>query len=204
MQINNISVARYHKFPSVSSSALAPSSEGLFENLRAPFGLGLALQNKCAVGFLSLAVQQKKCLASVTIPGFHTLINQSLHFHNKKVFSSDLFLLFACKSRFTVMAVVASAGCRKFEWLNGEREVVVVGVVDQEPMIHRLLGALGQVALCSEIDVCSIAIFSKLIMIFGNSQNVRFCTEMSFNSTNRHKNDISWCKNTEFKIFKKL
>ena len=166
MQINNIEVARHRKFPSDSSSALAPSSEGLFENLTAPFGIRRPwlnnYRNKCAVGICSSAKQ--KCLALVTIPGFHTLINQSLHFHNKKVFSSDLFLLFACKSRFTVMAVVTSAGCRKFEWLNGEREVVVVGVVDQEPMIHRLLGALGQVALCSEIDVCSIAIFFKLIM----------------------------------------
>ena len=46
-----------------------------------------------------------------------------------------------------VVAVVAGAGGRQLEALDGEREVVVVRIVDQEPVVHRLLDALGQVAL---------------------------------------------------------
>ena len=52
--------------------------------------------------------------------------------------------------RLGVGSVVAGAGGGKLEGLNGEGEVLVIGVVDEEPVVDRLLDALGQVALWDE------------------------------------------------------
>jgi len=45
-----------------------------------------------------------------------------------------------------VGAVVAGATCRQLERLNGEGEILVIGVVDQEPVVERFLDAAGIVA----------------------------------------------------------
>jgi len=47
---------------------------------------------------------------------------------------------------FHIGAVVAGARGRQLESLNGEGEVLVIGVVDEEPVVDALLEALGLVA----------------------------------------------------------
>ena len=44
-----------------------------------------------------------------------------------------------------VLSVEASTGGRQLERLNGEGEVLVVGVVDEEPVVDALLQTLGLV-----------------------------------------------------------